>query len=185
MAWLAQGDGPVRGALRFAPVALLVLIVAALVWRLATPADRTIHSQMIGKSVPQFALPAALPGKQGLSAVQMADGQPKLVNFFASWCVPCVAEAPVLAELRKRGVRIEGIAIRDRPEDLQAFLGQYGDPFERIGSDRQSKVQLAFGSAGVPESFVVDGRGIIRLQHVGPIEPEDVPDIVAAVEAAR
>ena len=171
--------------LRFLPMAILALIVGAMVWRLANPPDTTIRSQLIGKPVPQITAPAALPGKPALAPTDLADGRVKLVNFFASWCVPCIAEAPVLMELNKRGVPIVGIAVRDRPEELAQFLADNGDPFERIGADGESKIQLAFGSAGVPETFVVDGRGIIRLHHVGPIEARDIPDILQAVEAAR
>jgi cytochrome c biogenesis protein CcmG/thiol:disulfide interchange protein DsbE len=82
-------------------------------------------------------------------------------------------------------VAIDAIAIRDRPDDVAAFLASRGDPFDRIGSDENSRVQLALGSSGVPESFVVDGRGIIRYQHIGPIEPADVPTILAQIEKAR
>jgi len=172
-------------ALRFLPAFVLLLVVGAMVWRLANPPDPTIESKLIGKPVPQFAGQAALPGKPVLSSAHLADGRPKLVNFFASWCVPCIAEAPVLMELNKQGVAIVGIAVRDRPADVARFLSQHGDPFERIGADGTSKVQLAFGSAGVPETFVVDGRGVIRMEHVGPIEPHEIPEIVRAVEAAR
>jgi cytochrome c biogenesis protein CcmG/thiol:disulfide interchange protein DsbE len=170
---------------RWLPISVLALIVAALVWRLANPQDTTIRSRLAGKPVPQFALPAAIPAKPGLTSADLATGAPRLLNVFASWCVPCVAEAPVLAELDRRGVAIDAIAIRDRPEDIAAFLASHGDPFERIGSDDNSRVQLALGSSGVPESFVVDGRGIIRFQHIGPIEPTDVPVILAELEKAR
>jgi cytochrome c biogenesis protein CcmG/thiol:disulfide interchange protein DsbE len=173
------------GWLRFAPILLLVLIVAVMLWRLANPPDNSVHSQMIGKPVPQFALAAAVSGVAGLSSAQLGDGKPKLVHFFASWCVPCIGEAPVLDQLKKQGVQIDGIAIRDRPDELAQFLARNGDPFDRIGSDPESKTQLAFGSSGVPETFVVDGRGVIRLQHIGAIEPEEVPAIMAAVEQAR
>jgi cytochrome c biogenesis protein CcmG/thiol:disulfide interchange protein DsbE len=170
--------------LRLTPVMLLGLLLAALVWRLAHPEDTTIRSRLAGQPVPQFALPAALPSKPGLASADLKGG-PRLVNLFASWCVPCVAEAPVLQQLKRRGVVIDGIAIRDRPEDLAAFLAAHGNPFERIGADDRSRVQLALGSAGVPESFVIDDRGIIRYQHVGPIEPADVPPILAQLEKAR
>lgn len=172
-------------ALRFVPVGLAALILVALVWRLANPPDSDVQSAMVGKPVPAFSAPAALPGKAALSSSDLADGRPKLVNFFASWCVPCVGEAPVLTVLRQQGVPIVGIAVRDRSADLRQFLSDNGDPFERIGSDPESRVQLAFGSAGVPETFVVDGRGIIRMQHIGPIEADDVPDLVEAVKGAR
>jgi len=171
--------------LRFVPVALVGLIVVALVWRLANPPDTDVQSAMVGKPVPAFATPAALPGKVSLSSADLADGRPKLVNFFASWCVPCVGEAPVLTMLKQQGVHIVGMAVRDRPEDLRQFLSDNGDPFDRIGSDPESRVQLAFGSAGVPETFIVDGRGIIVRQHIGPIVADDVPALVRAVKEAQ
>jgi cytochrome c biogenesis protein CcmG/thiol:disulfide interchange protein DsbE len=167
------------------PVVLALLVVAALVWRLAHPPDTTVQSEMIGKPVPAFALPAAVGTSPALSSKDLADGRPKIVNFFASWCVPCIGEAPVLTELKQQGVPIVGIAVRDRPEDLAQFLAQNGNPFERIGADRQSNVQLTFGSSGVPETFVVDGRGIIRMQHIGPIEPDDVPALIDSVRLAK
>ena len=87
--------------------------------------------------------------------------------------------------LKRRGVPIDAIAIRDRPEDVAAFLARYGDPFDRIASDPQTQVQIALGSSGVPETFVVDGTGIIRHQHIGDVRPEHLPDIIAAYEAAQ
>jgi cytochrome c biogenesis protein CcmG/thiol:disulfide interchange protein DsbE len=82
-------------------------------------------------------------------------------------------------------VRIDGIAVRDRSEDVADFLARNGDPYERIGSDPQSQVQISLGSSGVPESFVVDGRGVIRYQHIGPIEANEVPMILRVLERAR
>ena len=172
-------------ALRFAPLVLLLLIVLALVWRIATPPDSNVHSTLEGKPIPAFSLAAALPAKPDLSSSDLADGRPHLLNVFASWCVPCITEVKVLESLRARGVRIDGIAVRDRPEDLARFLSANGDPYARIGSDPQSQVQISLGSSGVPESFVVDGRGVIRYQHIGPIEAGDVPLILSKLEQAR
>jgi cytochrome c biogenesis protein CcmG/thiol:disulfide interchange protein DsbE len=115
----------------------------------------------------------------------LATGQPRLVNVFASWCVPCIAEAPLLMELKRQGVPIDAIAVRDKPADVAEFLGRHGNPFERIGADPESRVQIALGSSGVPETFIVDGRGIIRYQHMGPIEPGDVPALIGEWERAR
>jgi cytochrome c biogenesis protein CcmG/thiol:disulfide interchange protein DsbE len=171
--------------LRFVPLALLLAFVGFVAWRLVNPADTAIHSQLEGKPVPAFALPPALPGRAALSSADLATGKPRLVNIFASWCVPCIAEAPVLAGLKARGVAIDGIAIRDKPEDVADFLQRHGDPYERIGADMRSSVQMALGSSGVPESFVVDGQGIIRYQHVGPIMPQEVATVLAELEKAK
>ncbi len=170
---------------RFAPLALLGLLLAGLVWRLASPAETAVRSKLEGQPVPQFTLAPAIPSKPGLASTQLASGQPRLVNIFASWCVPCITEVQVLKMLQRSGVPIDGIAVRDRPADIARFLAENGDPYQRIGSDPQSAVQIALGSAGVPESFVVDGRGVIRYQHIGPIEASDVPAILARLEAAR
>ena len=172
-------------ALRFAPLALLLLLIAGLVWRLATPTDTTVPSKLEGKAVPAFRLPAMLPSKPGLSSADLATGTPRIVNIFASWCVPCITEVQVLKQLQARGAAIDGIAIRDRSDDVAEFLARTGDPYERIGSDAQSSVQIALGSSGVPESFVVDGKGIVRYQHIGPIEATEVPMILKKLEQAR
>ena len=171
--------------LRFLPLVLLALLIAGLVWRLATPVDNNVASKLDGQAVPTFDLAAAIPGKPGLASSDLARGSPRLVNLFASWCVPCATEAKVLEALKARGVAIDGIAIRDRPEDIARFLARYGDPYERIGSDARSQIQIALGSSGVPESFIVDGRGIIRYQKIGPITADEMPLILARLEQAK
>jgi cytochrome c biogenesis protein CcmG, thiol:disulfide interchange protein DsbE len=167
------------------PFALFALFFGVFVRGLASPASHDIPSRMIGKSVPGFALPSAAPAVQGLGSVNFSDGKPRLLNFFASWCVPCIAEAPILLDMKAQGVQIEGIAIRDHPSDVRRFLARNGNPYDRIGSDVNSSVQMAMGSSGVPETFVVDGHGIVRHQHIGDIQAEDVPEIMAALRAAR
>lgn len=126
-----------------------------------------------------------MPSKPGLASTDLATGRPLLVNLFASWCVPCIGEVKVLAQLKAEGVEIEGVAVRDRPQDLAQFLARNGDPYQRIGADLQSQLQISLGSSGVPESFIVDGKGIIRHQYIGPLEPGDVSDVMARLEAAR
>ena len=167
------------------PLLVFALFIAAVSWRLVSPPDSMIASKLIGQPVPEFALPAALPGKPAVASADLKGQGPRLVNLFASWCVPCIAEAPVLLDLSRRGIAIDGIAIRDAPADVQRFLRENGDPFQRIGADERSRVQMAFGSSGVPESFIVDGQGIIRYQHIGPIMPQDVPTILAEWEKAK
>ena len=171
--------------LRLIPIVLLVWLVIGLAWRLAKPGDTAIPSQMVERAVPQFELPAAIAGKPGVASADLASGQPRLLNIFASWCVPCIGEAPVLRELQRRGVRIEGIAVRDTPEAVNAFLVRNGDPYERIGADRRSEVQIALGSSGVPETFVVDGKGVIRRQYIGPLNASNIPGVLSELEQLR
>ena len=160
-------------------------LVGLFALQLSRPKNDEVASAMIGKPVPQFALPPAVPQRPGLASTDLADGTPHLLNVFASWCVPCAAEAPQLAELERRGAPIVAVAIRDRPEDLEAFFQRYGNPFSRVGKDDLSRVQILIGSSGVPETFVVDGKGVIRHQHIGEIRPEDVPDLMRRLEDAR
>jgi len=87
--------------------------------------------------------------------------------------------------LQAEGVEIIGIAIRDRPEDVSNFLGRYGNPYAAIGSDKISEVQLAIGSSGVPETFVIDANGVIRYQHIGDIRQADVPMLLGELDNAR
>ncbi len=159
----------------------LALVVVGLYW----PADREVSSTFIGKPLPAFDLPPASDERPGLATKVFHEGKPRLLNVFASWCVPCAVEAPQLAALAKQGVEIDGVALRDRKEDLARFLAQNGNPFTRIGKDDLSQVQIAIGSSGVPETFVVDGKGIIRYQHIGDIRTEDVPLILRKLAEAQ
>jgi cytochrome c biogenesis protein CcmG/thiol:disulfide interchange protein DsbE len=174
-----------RRLILWLPLGVVVAILAMFAVSLYAPAAREVQSGMIGQPIPDFDLPPGVPGKPGLAGTSLRQGQPHLVNVFASWCIPCRIEAPQLAELARRGVPVDGIAVRDRPEDLASFLASYGDPFRAIGSDVDRRVQMDMGSAGVPESFIVDGRGVIRHQHIGVITEGDIPAIMAAYEAAR
>ena len=167
------------------PLAIFILFVATVAFRLYSGKDDRIQSQMVGKPLPEFTLPAAVEGRSGLSTADFKQGQPRVLNVFASWCLPCIAEAPRLLELKRRGVVIHAMAVRDRPEDIAGFLGKWGDPFGNIGADLDSAAQFALGSSGVPETFVIDGKGIIRLQHIGELREEHIPEILEAYEAAR
>jgi cytochrome c biogenesis protein CcmG, thiol:disulfide interchange protein DsbE len=174
-----------RKLLIWLPLALFVIIVIFAGGKLVNPGTTTISSKLVGKPMPAFTLPSAIPGKPGLSSADLANGEPHLVNVFASWCIPCITEAGQLRQLAEAGAPIYGIAIRDRPEDLARFLARNGDPFRAIGGDANSSVQIALGSSGVPETFLVDGKGIIRAQHIGAINPEDVPGIMSALAEAK
>ena len=173
------------GRLVWAPLAAFALLFAVVAAGLFRPADRTVRSGLVGKAVPAFALGALIPGKPGLASADLRGATPRLVNVFASWCAPCIAEAPQLLALKRAGVVVDGVAVRDSATAMRGFLQRNGDPFTRIGDDRASAVQLALGAAGVPESFVVDPRGVITYQHVGYITPADVRLIRAEIEKAR
>jgi cytochrome c biogenesis protein CcmG/thiol:disulfide interchange protein DsbE len=139
---------------------------------------------MIGKPLAPFALDP-FAGAQPLTPADLAAGGPVLVNIFASWCLPCAVEAPQLQALKDRGATIHGIATRDSPEDVARFLAQHGNPFARIGLDPGGRMLIAFGASGVPETYVIDGRGVIRHQHLGEIRPEHVEGLLEALEKAR
>lgn len=156
------------------PLAIFAGFVVLVLIGLLRPADHEVESAMIGKPLPPFDLPAAVADRPGVARKDMATGKPRLLNVFASWCVPCAAEAPQLAALAKSGVEIDGVAIRDRREDLNAFLARNGNPFARIGADDVSSLQFAIGSSGVPETFVIDGEGTIRYQHIGEIRADQL-----------
>lgn len=167
------------------PLAAFLLVLALVASGLIRPHDVSVRSQLVGQPLPAFRLPSTRPGGPPLTSAEFADGKVRLVNIFASWCVPCAAEMPQLMELSQAGVAIDGIASRDRPADSLAFLRRYGDPYRQIGDDADSRVQIAIGSSGVPESYVIDGKGVIRLQHIGAIGPQDIDDILAAIREAQ
>ncbi len=166
------------------PLILFAGLIALFAGNLGRPPQAVVVSRMIGKPVPDFAL-AGTGGRPGLSSADLRTGQPQLVNIFASWCLPCAVEAPQLEAMARRGAAIHGIAVRDQPADVAAFLARHGNPFQRIGADGGGLAMLGFGASGVPETYVIDGNGIIRHQHLGEIRAEHVPDLLARLEAAR
>lgn len=157
------------------PLLLFAGFLGFATYMMRQPKDDFVHSKMIGKQLPYFTLPPAVSGQPGLESKLLTDGRPRLLNIFASWCLPCAAEAPQLARLNKAGATIVGVDIRDRPEDVAAFLDRYGNPYQAIGADDVSRVQFLLGSSGVPETFVIDGKGRITYQHIGDIRADDVP----------
>jgi cytochrome c biogenesis protein CcmG, thiol:disulfide interchange protein DsbE len=174
-----------RPWLLWIPLAIVAFIGGLAIYGLAVPKDNQVHSAMVGRKLPEFALPPATVGVEGLSNSDMADGKPRLLNIFASWCIPCKAEAPQLEALKRAGAEIDAIAIRDRPEDVAAFLAEFGNPFRRIGSDSEMAVQLKLGSSGVPETYIISGDGTIVYQHIGDIRAEHIPMLLEKLEKAK
>lgn len=166
------------------PLVLFASFAAFAGWQLSRPKNEFVASAMIGKPLPEFDLRAATLDRPGLSSDYFRNGEPKLLNVWASWCLPCIAEAPHLESLRRQGAEITAVAIRDRPADVARFLGRYGNPYTRIGADDRSVVQLELGSSGVPETFVIDGSGVITYQHIGDVRAEHVPMLLEKLAEA-
>ncbi len=163
-----------RRLLYLLPVALFVAVAVYFLLALDPNRDPSrLPSAMIDKPTPVFALDG-LAGGKGLS-LDALKGQVVLVNFFASWCEPCRDEHAILMKLGKdSSVPLYGIAYKDKPEDTQRFLQQLGDPFRAIGLDQTGRTAIDFGVYGVPETYVIDKQGRIRLRHVGPLTEADV-----------
>jgi cytochrome c biogenesis protein CcmG, thiol:disulfide interchange protein DsbE len=161
--------------LGFALIPLCIFAGLALVfWKGLYGNPSELPSVLIGKPVPEFALPAiagtTLPG---LSTADLKSGNVSLINIWASWCGPCRIEHPLLMELSKRtDIRLYGINNKDDADNAKRFLGTMGQPFAAIGADATGRVTIDWGSYGVPETFVVDGKGIIRFKLIGPLSPE-------------
>ncbi len=151
---------------------LLIFVGVGVAFTLGFNRDpREIPSALIDKPVPEFTLPPLPNHKQGLSSLDL-KGEVQLVNVFASWCIPCRAEHPVvsrLAETEKLPVR--AINYKDKPEDAQAWLTRHGDPYTAIGADADGRVSIDWGVYGVPESFLIDRQGRIRYKVPGPLSP--------------
>jgi cytochrome c biogenesis protein CcmG/thiol:disulfide interchange protein DsbE len=160
------------------PLALIAALFTVFWIGLRQPDNSVVASRMVGQPLPEFAFPAALPGLPGASAADFRDGKPRLLNVFASWCIPCIAEIPVLMQLKAQGVEVVGVAIHDTTPAIAKFVGEHGNPYARIGHDTGSRLQIALGSSGVPETFVIDGSGRIVHQHIGVVAERDVPKLV-------
>ena len=173
---------PLRIALYALPLLALTALVVWFALALAPGRDPSaVPSALIDKPAPQIDLPSIYPERPGLSSADL-NGRATVVNVFASWCVPCRAEHPVLTRLaREHGVPLIGLNWKDKPEAARAFLDELGDPFERIGSDPSGRAGIDWGVYGVPETYVVDAQGRIRYKHVGPLSEEDLNSVILPV----
>lgn len=176
-----------RIALALAPLAVL----AGLVGLFASQMGRDISfvpSALIDRPVPEFALPAVEGLAQaGFVTADLSGNGVSVVNVFASWCVPCRVEHPLLMDLAARGeVALFGINYDDLPDNARAFLVELGNPYDRVGADRDRRVGIEWGVYGVPETFVVNAQGVITFKHVGPLSPESYEtQLLPAIAAAR
>jgi cytochrome c biogenesis protein CcmG/thiol:disulfide interchange protein DsbE len=152
-----------------------------------------LPSALLGKPVPAVTL-GPLEGLAdsgrpvpGFASADLAQGQVSIVNFWASWCVPCVQEHPLLVALKERaGVRLYGVNYKDQATAARRFLGRYGNPFTAVGVDTDGRAAIEWGVYGMPETFVIDGKGRIAFKHVGPISAETLETkILPAIRAAQ
>jgi cytochrome c biogenesis protein CcmG, thiol:disulfide interchange protein DsbE len=158
-------------ALFLLPVVAFVGLVAAFALGLQHDPSR-VPSPLIGKPVPDFALPPVAGRGQGFASADLR-GHVSLVNVFASWCVSCREEHPLLLQLARAGAMpIDGLDYKDKPADAVRWLTAMGDPYGRIGADRDGRVAIDWGVYGVPETFVVGRGGVIAYKVIGPITPE-------------
>jgi cytochrome c biogenesis protein CcmG/thiol:disulfide interchange protein DsbE len=173
---MEQAVGPPRKRrlLLFGVPLALFLLVGVFLGIGLTRDPSTLPSALVGKPAPEFTLPS-LEGRDqhGLSRADLG-GKPMLVNVFASWCVPCRIEHPIVARLVEQGVIVQAINYKDRPEDAKSWLGELGDPYQLIGADRSGRVGIDWGVYGVPETYVIDKDGRIAYRHVGPLQAQDV-----------
>jgi cytochrome c biogenesis protein CcmG/thiol:disulfide interchange protein DsbE len=175
-----------RFLLALLPLVLLVGLIAVFATQMGRDTS-LVRSVLIDKPAPVFTLPAvAGTGVEGFATASLA-GEVTVVNVFASWCVPCRDEHPLLEVLKaESGVRLFGINQRDQADNAVKFLTELGNPYDRIGGDTDNRVSIDWGVYGVPETFVVNAAGVITYKHVGPMTPETLrDDVLPAVERAK
>ena len=169
------------------PILVVAILVAAF-WRGLDPnRDKSaLPSALVGKPAPAVDLPALTDGTPRLDLASF-KGKLVAINFFASWCLPCRAEHPLLKQLSAElGVPVIGVAWKDKGEAARSFLAELGDPYVATGLDENGRTGIDFGITGVPETFLVDGNGIVRYRFAGPLSPEGMKDQLApAIVDAR
>lgn len=168
--------------MRWLPYTLPAALFAAVVALMAVPLSdegrnrdpSRLPSPLVGGPVPAFDLPPVADGVPGGLSAAALRGRPSVVNFFASWCLPCVVEHPAITRLAREGHAVYGVNHRDRAEDAAAWLGRHGNPYTAVGFDPDARVSFDWGVTGIPETFLVDPRGRIVHRHVGPVMPADL-----------
>ena len=167
-----------RRLIFIAPAVVFVVLAVLLAWGLTNDPSE-VPTALHDKPVPAFDLPPLDEGTEGLASADLRPGDISVVNVWASWCVPCRAEHPLLEQIAEMdGVSLYGIAYKDKPEDARAFLDELGDPFQRIGADADGRAGIELGVYGVPETFFVGPDGAIRYKHIGPIAPAQMDKII-------
>ena len=169
---------PRKSALRYLiPATLFGVVAVFLLLRLQSGRDaREIPSPLLNKPAPTFSLPVLRTPEQTWSPQSM-QGQVWLLNVWASWCVPCLAEHPLITQVAREGkIPVVGLNYKDETSNALAWLTKHGDPYAVVISDRAGRAAFDYGVYGVPETFLIDAQGVIRYKHVGPLTPEVLRD---------
>jgi len=187
------GDRPQGRRPLLWPLAIFAILALLFALALRSGDPSKLPSALIGKRVPEISF-AALDGLKdgqqpvaGFAAAELATGKVTVVNFWASWCVPCVQEHPILSALKQRtGTAIFGVNYKDETSQARRFLGRYGNPFTAVGVDADGRGAIEWGVYGMPETFIINGRGEIVYKHVGPISAESLETkLIPAITAAQ
>ena len=158
------------------PLAIFAALIGIMV-ALLTAGERNndpsrLPSPLVGKPAPAIVLPAVADNIPGGFSTADLRGRVTLVNVFASWCVPCLAEHPLITRLAMDGIPVFGINHRDKTEDAVTWLRRHGNPYTAVGADANARASLEWGVTGVPETFIIDADGTVAYRHAGPITPD-------------
>ena len=173
-----------KRAIFLVPIFVCLVLLGGLYVFLGQGPPSVLPSPLVGQSAPDFNLPPLDAEAQSFSRSELGAGKPIIVNFFASWCVPCRLEHPTLQALAgQKDVTIYGIDYKETlygksSKDARDFLTELGNPFSKIDKDDEGRVSIDWGVTGVPETFVVDGNGVIRVHYAGPLSPEVVQKLI-------
>ena len=163
------------------PLAVFTVVAGVFAYLLATGHDASkIPSALIDKPVPTFDLAPLDDSRPGLATADLA-GHVSVVNFFASWCLPCRAEHPLLMRLAEDGFAVYGVNYKNERADAIKWLAALGNPYRRIGADDDGRAAIEWGVYGLPETFIIDKQGRIRFKHVGPITPDDLDNSILPI----
>jgi cytochrome c biogenesis protein CcmG/thiol:disulfide interchange protein DsbE len=161
------------------PFVSFIVLAALFYFNLQGAPPDQLPSAMIGKPVPAVALPPLDAQAQGFGPGDLAGGHVSVVNVWASWCAPCRLESPTLAALAQRkDIVLYGLVYKDTPSAARAFLHELGNPFARLGLDARGTTAIEWGVYGVPETYIVDGHGIIRERFAGPLTDEVMTKVI-------
>ena len=164
-----------RGILGIIPLLLFMAVAAYFALGLTRYDPDQLDAARLNQPVPDFTTPALKADRPGLAAADL-KGEPQLLNVFASWCVPCRAEHPLITRLAESGITVNGLNWKDDPVAARAWLAELGDPYTRIGADASGRAGIELGVYGVPETYVIDAGGVIRFRHAGPLQERHLRD---------